>query len=254
MKSANVLLLLCLVGAPVFAARSVEEFQTSAGPLKITILQHASFFIEAGGQVVAVDPAQGPWDSAPKADLILITDIHGDHLSPAIIQKLKKSGGSSLTLTGVGGAGGAVTRIIAPKAVAATVTEATVMNNGDTQTIGPWKIEAIPMYNLKRGPSAGTFYHDKGRGNGYVVTYGNFRIYIAGDTENIPEMRALRNIDVAFVPMNLPYTMTPEEAAEAVRAFKPKIVYPYHYMGSDINAFAAALRGSMIDVRLRNWY
>jgi L-ascorbate metabolism protein UlaG (beta-lactamase superfamily) len=189
----------------------------------------------------------------PKADVILITDIHGDHLNPAIIGKLKKSGGSSLTLTGVGGAG-VGTRIIAPKAVAASLAGTTVINNGETQTIGPWKVEAIAMYNLQRGPSAGTFYHDKGRGNGYVVTYGNLRIYIAGDTENIPEMRALQNIDVAFIPMNLPYTMTPQEAAEAVRAFKPKIVYPYHYMGSDTNAFAAALRGSMIDVRLRNWY
>jgi L-ascorbate metabolism protein UlaG (beta-lactamase superfamily) len=237
----TIICLLSLFAMPLFAARSVEQFQTSAGQLKVTIVQHASFLIEAGGQVVAVDPAQGSFDGLPKADLILVTDIHGDHLAPDVINKLKKTGGGG-------------TRIVAPAAVAKTLTEATVLNNGGSQTIGPWKIEAVPMYNLKRGPSAGSFYHDKGRGNGYVLTYSNLRIYIAGDTENIPEMRALQNIDVAFIPMNLPYTMTPEEAAEAVRAFHPKIVYPYHYMGSDPKAFEAALRGSMIDVRLRNWY
>ena len=112
----------------------------------------------------------------------------------------------------------------------------------------------MPMYNLKRGPSAGQAFHDKGRGNGYVLTYGGKRFYFSGDTEGIPEMRALKNIDVAFVCMNLPYTMTPEEAAEAVKAFHPKIVYPYHYMGSDPKAFAAALTGRGIDVRDRDWY
>ena len=116
--------------------------------------------------------------------------------------------------------------VIAPAAVAKTVTEAQILSNGETKTIGAWKIEAVPMYNLKRGPSAGKFYHDKGRGNGYIVTYGGLRIYIAGDTEGIPEMRALKNIDVAFVPMNLPYTMTPEEAADAVKAFHPKVSIP----------------------------
>ena len=143
---------------------------------------------------------------------------------------------------------------IAPEAVAKTVDGAKVMRNGETTTWDQWKIEAVPMYNLKRGPSEGKFYHDKGRGNGYVLTYGGKRFYIAGDTEGIPEMRALKNIDVAFVPMNLPYTMTPEEAADAVRAFHPKVVYPYHYRGADTQAFAKALEGSGIDVRLRNWY
>jgi L-ascorbate metabolism protein UlaG (beta-lactamase superfamily) len=237
MKTA-VSLLVCALAPSSFAARSVEEFKTSAGPLKITTVMHAGFLMEAGGQVVVVDPAQGDWSGLPPADLILITDIHGDHLAPALINKVKKPG----------------TTIIAPAAVAKTVTEATVLNNGESKTIGPWKIEAIPMYNLKRGPSEGKLFHDKGRGNGYVVTYGGLRIYIAGDTEGIPEMRALKNIDVAFIPMNLPYTMPPEEAAEAVKAFHPKVVYPYHYMGSDLKAFQMALNGTGIDVRLRNWY
>jgi L-ascorbate metabolism protein UlaG (beta-lactamase superfamily) len=232
------LALLCALAIPAFAARNVEEFKTSAGPLKITTLMHAGFVIEAGGQVVIVDPAQGSWDGIPPADLILLTDIHGDHMNPSLIAKVKKAGGT----------------IIAPEAVAKTVTEAQILRNGETKTVGAWKIEAVPMYNLKRGPAAGQLYHDKGRGNGYVVTYGGLRIYIAGDTEGIPEMRALKNIDVAFVPMNLPYTMTPEEAADAVKAFHPKVVYPYHSMGSDTKAFEAALAGTGIDVRLRNWY
>jgi L-ascorbate metabolism protein UlaG (beta-lactamase superfamily) len=129
-----------------------------------------------------------------------------------------------------------------------------VIRNGETKMAGNWKIEAIPMYNLKRGPSEGKLYHDKGRGNGYILTYGGKRIYISGDTEGIPEMKALKNIDVAFVCMNLPYTMPPAEAAEAVRAFHPKVVYPYHYRGSDPKEFEAALAGSGIQVKLLDWY
>jgi L-ascorbate metabolism protein UlaG (beta-lactamase superfamily) len=110
------------------------------------------------------------------------------------------------------------------------------------------------MYNLKRGPAPGQLYHTQGRGNGYVITYGAKRFYFSGDTEAIPEMRALKNIDVAFVCMNLPYTMPPEEAAEAVKAFHPKIAYPYHYMGSDLKVFEDALKGTGIDVRIRDWY
>ena len=110
------------------------------------------------------------------------------------------------------------------------------------------------MYNLQRGPAAGQLFHDKGRGNGYIVTLGGKRIYIAGDTECTPEMKALKNIDVAFVPMNLPYTMPPSEAADCVKAFKPKIVYPYHYRGQNLDEFANALKGTGIDVRIRDWY
>ena len=221
------------------ASHSSDTFQTSAGPVKITPLQHASLMIEAGGKVIQVDPV-GPdmYTSLPKADLILITDIHGDHMSPPTIAQVKQ----------------ADTVIVAPAAVAKTVTDAQVLNNGESKKWAGWTIEAIPMYNLKRGPSPGTVYHTKGRGNGYVLTYGDKRFYISGDTEGIPEMRALQNIDVAFVCMNLPYTMPPEEAAEAVKAFKPKVVYPYHYRGSDLSVFQKALEGTGIDVRVRDWY
>ncbi len=207
--------------------RPVEQFQTKAGLVKITPIRHASLMIEAGGKVIYLDPSQGNYDGLAPADLVLITDIHPDHLDGKTIAKVKKDG----------------TAFIAPAAVAKTVTEAKVLT-----------IEAIPMYNLKRGPEAGKLFHDKGRGNGYVLTYGGTRFYIAGDTEGIPEMRALKNIDVAFVPMNLPYTMPPDEAADAVRAFHPKIVYPYHYRGSDLGVFSKALDGSGIDVRVRDWY
>jgi L-ascorbate metabolism protein UlaG (beta-lactamase superfamily) len=207
--------------------------------VKITPIQHASLMIEAGGQVIHLDPwGSGNYDGLPPADLILITDIHGDHMDPKILPKVSKSG----------------TMILAPAAVAETVKNATVIHNGETKTVGKFTIEAVPMYNLKRGPGPGKLFHDKGRGNGYLVTYGGKRFYFSGDTEGTAEMRALKNIDVAFVCMNLPYTMPPEEAAEAVRAFHPKIVYPYHYRDSDLSIFAKALAGTGIDVRIIDGY
>jgi L-ascorbate metabolism protein UlaG (beta-lactamase superfamily) len=227
---------LLFVGTAALAA-GTEEFATAAGPLRLTPIQHASLMIQAGGKVLYIDPAQGKYDGRPQADYILITDIHGDHMAPAVIDKLKKAG----------------TVILAPKAVAEQVPGCTVISNGENQTIGDFKVEAIPMYNLKPAPN-GTVYHTKGRGNGYVLTYGGKRFYFSGDTDGTPEMKALRNIDVAFVCMNLPYTMAPEAAAEAVRAFHPAIVYPYHYSGSDLSLFSKALEGSGIEVRIRDWY
>jgi L-ascorbate metabolism protein UlaG (beta-lactamase superfamily) len=146
------------------------------------------------------------------------------------------------------------TEIFAPPAVVKTVTTGKAIANGETKTWGSWTIEAIPAYNLKRGPEAGKFFHDKGRGNGYVLTYGGKRFYFSGDTEGVPEMRALKNIDVAFVCMNLPYTMPPDEAADAVKAFHPKVVIPYHYRGSDLSIFKKGLEGTGIEVRLLEWY
>ncbi|HYP13319.1 MAG TPA: MBL fold metallo-hydrolase [Bryobacteraceae bacterium] len=219
--------------------RPVETFKTQSGELKVTPIRHASLMIEAGGKIIHVDPwSQGNYEGLPKADLVLITDIHGDHMDPKAIAMVKKEG----------------TQVLAPAEVVKTVTDATAIANGQTKTVGQISIEAIPMYNLKRGPSEGKLFHDKGRGNGYIVSFGGTRLYIAGDTEGHPEMRALKNIDVAFVPMNLPYTMPPDEAADAVKAFKPKVVYPYHYRESKTEEFAKALEGSGIEVRLRNWY
>ncbi len=220
------------------SGRPSDTFLTSTGEVKITPIQHASLMIEADGKTVYVDPAQGSYEALPPADLILITDIHGDHMDPKVIAKLQKSG----------------TEIYAPEAVAKTVTAAKVIANGVTKTWGKWNIEAVPMYNLTRGPAAGKLFHDKGRGNGYILTHAGKRFYISGDTEGVPEMKALKNIDVAFVCMNLPCTMPPDEAAEAVRAFHPKVVYPYHYRGSDVKVFEKGLEGSGVEVRLREWY
>jgi len=230
-----------LAALPALAqpARPVQEFSTSKGMVKITPVQHASLMIEGGGKVIHVDPTSpGNYEGLPPADFILITDIHPDHMDPKAIAKVQKEG----------------TVIYAPAAVAKTVTAANVIGNGETKMAGDWKIEATPMYNLKHGPSQGKLFHDKGRGNGYVLTYGGKRFYLSGDTEGIPEMKALKNIDVAFVCMNLPYTMPPDEAAEAVRAFKPKVVYPYHYRGSDLKVFESALAGSGVQVKLVDWY
>lgn len=216
-----------------------DTISTSAGPVEIVPIEHASFSLAAGGKLIYIDPSPSQlFRNKTKADLVLVTDIHSDHMYPEAIAELS----------------GSNTEVIAPAAVAKTVTRAKVINNGETTTWGSWKIEAVPMYNLKRGPSAGKLYHTKGRGNGYVLTYGGTRFYISGDTEDTPEMRSLKNIDVAFICMNLPYTMPVDEAAAAVKAFHPRIVYPYHYRGQDPKQFAELLKGTGIDVRLREWY
>ena len=222
-----------------YAAAEPQVFPTSAGPVRITPLNHASTLIEAGGKVIYLDPAK-PVNFAelPKADLVLITDIHGDHMDPESIKEVSK----------------ADTEIFAAPAVVETITHAKPIANGETKTWQKWTIEAIPAYNIKRGPAPGKLFHDKGRGNGYVLTYGGKRFYFSGDTEGVPEMRALKNIDVAFVCMNLPYTMPPDEAADAVKAFHPKIVIPYHYRGSDLSVFQKDLEGTGIEVRLLDWY
>jgi len=233
---------LLLIGSALALAlpgvSQTQTFPTSAGAVKITPLNHASTLIEAGGKTIYLDPAKPANLTGPKADLILITDIHGDHMDPDSIKAISKSD----------------TEIFAPHAVVQTVTTAKPIANGETKTWQAWTIEAIPAYNVKRGPAPGKLFHDKGRGNGYVLTYGGKRFYFSGDTEGVPEMRALTNIDVAFVCMNRPYTMPPEEAADAVKAFHPKVVIPYHYRGSDLAVFQKALQGTGIEVRLLEWY
>ena len=242
----EILIVVCSVFAIPFApaplahaADQTQTFSTSTGPVKITPLNHASTLIEAGGKTIYLDPAKPvKFNGLPKADLILITDIHGDHMDPDSIKEISKGD----------------TEIISSPAVAQTVTAAKPIANGEVKPWQGWTIEAIPAYNLKRGPAPGKLFHDKGRGNGYVLSYGGKRFYFSGDTEGVPEMRALKNIDVAFVCMNLPYTMPPEEAADAVKAFHPKIVIPYHYRGSDLSVFQKGLEGTGIEVRLLEWY
>ena len=128
------------------------------------------------------------------------------------------------------------------------------MKNGETISWRKWKITAVPMYNVEHKMPNGDVFHPKGRGNGYVLNYGGKNFYFAGDTEGIPEMRALKNIEVAFIPMNLPYTMDPDQAADAVKAFHPNVAIPYHYRGQDVQKFANDLKGTGIEVRLLDWY
>jgi L-ascorbate metabolism protein UlaG (beta-lactamase superfamily) len=236
------MLTLTLVLVPLaLAAQSVVP--AAGGNITITPIQHASVQVEYGGKVIQVDPAQGDFSKAKPGDLVLITDIHADHLNPDLVAKVRKPGAPVVMPAAVQQQVGA--KIPAP---------VDVLANGQTKTVAGVSIEAVPMYNLQRGPSAGQLFHTKGRGNGYILTLGGKRVYFAGDTECTPEMKALKNIDVAFIPMNLPYTMPPSEAAECVKAFKPKIAIPYHYQGQKPEEFEAALKGSGVEVRLLNWY
>jgi L-ascorbate metabolism protein UlaG (beta-lactamase superfamily) len=241
----GVILPLFLIPASCSAdgASAPDTIATEDGGLKIFPINHATLALEWKDRTIYVDPVGGgkAFQGLPKPNLILVTDIHGDHFDKE-------------TLTEVTGPD---TKVVCPAAVADQMTadlrkHATILANGQTSELLGIKIEAIPMYNLT--PDRLKF-HNKGRGNGYVVTVGGKRIYFSGDTEDIPEMRALKNIDVAFVCMNLPYTMTVEQAAQAVRAFKPRIVYPYHYRGSDINKFKELVGiDAGVEVRLREWY
>ncbi len=221
-------------------AKKFEEdvIKTGAGDLKITFIGHGTLMFQYQEKVVHVDPVgrEADYSKMPKADVILITHEHGDHLDPNAINILRKQ----------------QTAILLTSACAEKVTGGTVMKNGDVQDIGGLKIEAVPAYNIANKRPNGQPFHPKGSGNGYVVTFGDTRVYVAGDTENIPEMKDLKNIAVAFLPMNLPYTMTPEMAADAAKGFTPKILYPYHYGQTDPNALVNLLKDSKgIEVRIR---
>ena len=240
-----------LFSATLFSASAQtnvpDTIGTDIGPLIVVPIEHASLILKVKGLNIFVDPANPDnFKGMGSPDIILVTDIHGDHFDLKTIDALKK----------------AVTELIVPQVVADKLPpqdkeHIIVMKNGDQTSELGITINAIPMYNLPESP---TSMHTKGRGNGYVLTIGGKRIYLSGDTQGIPEMRSLKNIDVAFICMNLPYTMDIKEAADAVLAFKPRIVYPYHYRGnnglSDINGFKAIVEAAdkNIDVRLRNWY
>jgi L-ascorbate metabolism protein UlaG (beta-lactamase superfamily) len=215
-----------------------DVINTSAGPVEITFIGHGSLMFSFQGKIIHIDPYSKLTDYSllPKADLILITHEHGDHLDLKALPLIRKE----------------KTEIICTEKCAASYPGGIVMHNGDTRLSGPFKIEAVPAYNLVNGPNAGQVFHPKGQGNGYILTFGDKRIYIAGDTENTPEMKALKNIDLAFLPMNLPYTMTPEMVADAVKAFRPKILYPYHYGDTDPQKLVDLLKNNKeTEVRIR---
>jgi L-ascorbate metabolism protein UlaG (beta-lactamase superfamily) len=215
-----------------------DKIPSSAGDVRIRFIGHGSLMFRINDFAIYIDPVRssGKYDFLPKADIILVTHEHGDHLDVNLIDSLKKKGtlvfcnGNSL-----------------PK-----VPWAMAMKAGDRQEINDIIIEAVEAYNIVNERAPGQPFHPKGSGLGYILTIGGKRFYVAGDTENIPEMKALTNIDVAFLPMNLPYTMTPEMVADAALAFKPKILYPYHFGETDTNKIIALLKGSAIEVRIRN--
>jgi len=219
MKEANIFKSFFTVMLGVIMAAMVVygqgEFQedimkTSGGDLKITCIGHGSLMFTFDGKVIHIDPATmvyPDYASLPKADLILVTHEHGDHLDAKAIAAVRTED----------------TKVICNAASAKTISDAVIMKNGDTQTVAGITIEAVPAYNPEKQ------FHPKGNGNGYVLTFGDKRIYVAGDTENIPEMKALKGIDVAFLPMNQPFTMTPEQVADAAKTIMPAVLYPYHY-------------------------
>lgn len=211
------------------------------GPFHVTPVYHGTAMISVGEATIWLDPwSKAALDDRPTADVVLITDIHQDHLDEAAIAKV--SGPQSV--------------FVAPQAVADKRGGIQhVLGNGETVTVAGLQITAVPMYNLKRGPESGGLFHDKGRGNGYILEKDGTRIYFAGDTACTDEMKALTEIDAAFLPMNLPYTMPPEEAAGCISAFKPTLAIPYHYAGSDLAAFSAALRDTDgVTVQLAEFY
>ena len=215
-----------------------DNITTSGGDLEITFIGHASLFFTFNGKVIHVDPVseQADYSKLPKADIILITHEHSDHFDLPVIKILRTN----------------QTKLILTETCARKISGGMVMKNGDVQIIQGIKFEAVPAYNLIHKRDNGQPFHPKGVGNGYILTFGDKRIYVAGDTENIPEMKTLQGIDVAFLPMNLPYTMTPEMVADAAKSFKPKILYPYHYSDTDTSELVELLKDEEeIEVRIR---
>ncbi len=218
--------------APMF---ETDTFATSAGKLTITFVGHGTLMLALGETVIHVDPVsrEADYTKMPKADVILVTHEHGDHLDPDAIAAVRQEG----------------TTIILTEKCAAKVSGGTVMVNGDVQEVAGLKVEAAPAYNIVHKRPSGVPFHPRGEGNGYVIGFGDTRVYVAGDTENVPEMKELGEIDIAFLPMNLPYTMTPEMAA---KAFRPTILYPYHFGETDTSELVRLLEGEdSIEVRVR---
>lgn len=223
--------------------RQVDVIQTSRGELRVMPIYHGSVMLEFGGKVIHVDPwSQGDFTGLPQADLIVITHTHRDHLDPMMVEQLKKPD----------------TIIVGPPAVIDTLNcapacgIAEAISDSEKRTVMGIEFEGVPMYNVQFGSGPAKPYHHKGIGSGYVLNFGGTRVYFSGDTECTPEMKALKNISVAFLAMNPPRTETPAEAAECVKAFRPKIVYPYHYRGSNLAEFSGPLKDTPgVEVRIR---
>ncbi len=215
-----------------------DTIKTSDGNLEITFIGHGSLMFTFDNKIIHIDPFSklADYSELPKADLILITHHHGDHCDPTAIEKIKND----------------KTKILLTKLCSEKIPDGIIMQNGDDKEIDGLKISAVPAYNLVHKRENGEPFHAKGECNGYVITFGDKKVYVAGDTENTPEMKALKNIDIAFLPMNLPYTMTPEMVADAAKAFQPKILYPYHTGDTDVSKLVDLMKDTKeVEVRIR---
>jgi L-ascorbate metabolism protein UlaG (beta-lactamase superfamily) len=232
------ILSLVFTTADSVAAFEREFLDRSPTSPEITFIGHGTLMFKQGGKIIHVDPWMelADYTKLPKADLILITHEHRDHLDLKAIEAVRTP----------------KTVVVATETAARQIKNAVIMRNGDTKTFAGFMVEAVPAYNIVHMRSPGVPYHPKGEGNGYIINFDSRRVYIAGDTENTPEMKALKNIDAAFLPMNLPYTMTPEMVADAAKIVRPKILYPYHYSDTDVSKLTALLKDEKgIEVRLR---
>jgi len=216
----------------------IDVISTSAGDLAISFLGHGSLLLFFQGKNIYFDVfgEMADYSKLPKADVVFLTHEHFDHMDSKALASIQTES----------------TLLVYTEACAQQVKGGIVMRNGDVQTLAGIPVEAVPAYNLIHKREDGQPFHPKAAGNGYVLTFGDTRLYIAGDTENIPEMKTLQDITIAFLPMNLPYTMTPEMVADAAKAFRPRILYPYHYGKTDVSKLVELLQGEKaIEVRKR---
>ena len=235
-----ILLFILIFSTSLSAQKQLKKdtIPTSAGNLEVTFVGHGTLMFSFGGKVIHVDPFGNVADYSkmPKADMVLITHDHRDHLDAKALDGIRTD----------------ATKTILTEKCAEKLGGGTAMKNGDVKTIDGLTIEAVPAYNLVHMRKNGKPFHPKVSGNGYIIKFGDKRVYVAGDTENIPEMKNLKGIDVAFLPMNLPYTMTPEMVADAAKAFKPKVLYPYHYGKTDTSQLVKLLKDTEgVEVRIR---
>lgn len=222
------------------SAYESDSFTTPSGKkLAVTFIKHGSLAFDYDGFIIYIDPVSEldgkhfDFKKMPKADAIVITHDHFDHFDPQAVALLSKNG----------------TRIITNESTFAKLHRGTVMHNGDSATIAPGiALAAVPAYNYTEGH---TQFHPRGRDNGFVIDFGGMKVLVAADTEDIPEMEALHGIDIAFLPVNQPYTMTVAQCVKAAMTIKPKILYPYHYGDTKVEEIAPALAGTGIDVRIR---
>lgn len=235
-----ILMVIAAISLPASQREHAKDIvQTAAGKLEITFLGHGTLMFKFNDKVIHVDPFSrvADYSNLPQADIILVTHHHFDHFDVKLIDMLRKK----------------TTEVVLTEECARKMKDGLALSNGESATVQNIPIEAFPAYNLVHKRDDGNPFHPEGEGNSYVVTFGDVRVYIGGDTENIPEMKDLQDIDIAFLPMNLPYTMTPEMVADAARMFRPGILYPYHTGETDVTQLERLLKDEKdIEVRIRD--